>query len=329
MPNPSSSDVHVNSPLTNISIAFMQSADTFIASKVFPKVPVSKRSDIYFTYRDGDWNRDEARPRAPGSESAGAGYNIDKATYFCDVFALHRDLDEQILANVDNPINLEREATQFLTHKILIQREVKFASRYLAASVWSDEQTGVAAAPGANQFLQWNDALSDPIKDIREAMTRQQLLTGFRPNTLVLGQEVMDKLIDHPDLIDRVKYGTKNDLATVDASELRALFKIERVLVMGAVVNTDPEKVVPTKNNAFIGGKVALLAYVAPSPGLLTPSAGYDFSWSGLLGSQASGSRIKRFEMPSLSATRIEIEAAYDYKVISADMATIFLNAVA
>ena len=48
MPNPTRGDVHVNKPLTNISIAYMQMAENFIADKVFPNISVAKQSDRYF-----------------------------------------------------------------------------------------------------------------------------------------------------------------------------------------------------------------------------------------------------------------------------------------
>ena len=44
MPNPTQSDLHVNVPLTNVSVAYMQDKATFIADKVFPRVPVQKQS---------------------------------------------------------------------------------------------------------------------------------------------------------------------------------------------------------------------------------------------------------------------------------------------
>ncbi len=45
---PTQTDVHVNQPLTNISVAFMQSDAGFVARKVFPVVPVAKQSDRYY-----------------------------------------------------------------------------------------------------------------------------------------------------------------------------------------------------------------------------------------------------------------------------------------
>ena len=42
---PSRGDVHVNRPLTNISIAFLQTQEAFVADRVFPNIPVTKQSD--------------------------------------------------------------------------------------------------------------------------------------------------------------------------------------------------------------------------------------------------------------------------------------------
>lgn len=322
MPQPTSRDVHVNAPLTNISIAFLQNQDTFVASKVFPSIPVQKQSDRYYTYDRGDFNRDEMQKRAPGTESAGSGYSIDNTpTYFADVYAFHKDVPDQIRANADSVLQLDREATEFNAHKALIKKESIFAANYLVAGVWTNEIT----LSGATQ---WSDPTSTPIEDIRTQMTVQQQSTGFRPNTLVLTRPVFDALIDHPDIVDRVKYGTQSDVSTVDLSELRALWKIQRILIMDAIVNSADKG--QANAHDFIGGKVALLVYSAPNPGLMVPSAGYDFSWAGLLGSTGGlGTRTSKFRMESLKSDRVEIEMAFDLKLVAADLGTIFLDAVA
>ena len=71
MPNPGRNSTHIDRALTNISVAYMQSADTFIADKVFPMIPVQKQSDTYFEYDKESFFRDDARERAKGTESAG------------------------------------------------------------------------------------------------------------------------------------------------------------------------------------------------------------------------------------------------------------------
>ena len=50
MPQPTSQDVHVNSILTQMSVAYMQESYAFVASKVFPQINVNKQSDSYFVY---------------------------------------------------------------------------------------------------------------------------------------------------------------------------------------------------------------------------------------------------------------------------------------
>ena len=329
MPNPTARDIHVNGPLTNISIAFLQMADTFVAGKVFPTVGVSKQSDRYYIYERGDFNRDEMQRRAPGTESAGGGYNLDNTpTYFAHVYAFHKDIPSQLRANADSVLQLDREATEFLAHKAMIRKERIFAESYLTPGVWTFDKPGVAAAPTGNEFLQWSDAASTPIEDIRAAATEQQMETGFRPNTLVLTRTVLDVLIDHPDIVDRVRYGTQSDVSTVDVSELSKLWKIPRIYIMDAIVNTADEG--QTAVHEFIGGNTALLAYAAMSPGLMTPSAGYDFRWTGFLGSAGGmGTRMKKFRIDELDSDRVEVEMAFDMKLVAQDMGTLFADAVA
>ncbi len=132
---PSRSDVHVDGPLGNVSVAFMQSQDAFVADKVFPNIPVSHQSDVYYTYPKGEFNRDDMELRAPGTESAGANYRLGTDTYSAPVRALHKDIADQVRANADSPLSPDREATEFLTQKALINREVNFATNYFTAGV--------------------------------------------------------------------------------------------------------------------------------------------------------------------------------------------------
>lgn len=319
MPLPTQSDVHVNRPLTNISIATIQSATNFIASRVFPIVPVQKQSDAYFVYDNAYWNRDEMKVRAPSTESEGSGYSVDPSnTYYAPVYAFHKDIPDQVRANADVPLNPDREATEYVTLKALIKREKLFATGFMAGSIWTGyDYDGVASSPSTNQVLQWNDASSTPIEDVWAAKAYILSQTGFEPNRLVLGYNVYEKLINHPDLVDRIKYGqVPGRVAMVDTSELAQVFKVEEVLVMRAIENTGLEA--GTASHSFIaGGKSAMLCYATPSPSIMQPSAGYIFSWTGYTGAGPEGNRIKRLRMDHLNSDRVEIEMAFHMKVIS------------
>ena len=327
---PSRSDVHVNRPLTQISIAYMQMAAAFIASRVFPNISVSNQSDAYFVYPRGEFNRDDMKERPPGTESAGGTYKVGTETYYSRVFAYHKDVPDQIRANQDSPINLDREATEFVTLKGLIKRERTWVDKFFKGGVWSFDIDGAAARSAAfspsvsanNDLQHWNDAASTPIEDIRLVKRFMQESTGFRPNVLVLGRAVFDTLLDHGDIVGRLDRGQTTGTAVANKDSLAALFELERIEVMDAVYNTAKEGA--ADSHSFIGGKHALLAFVPGRPGLMTPAAGYTFGWNGYLGAGPEGNRISRFRMDSLKSDRVENELAYDQKLIASDLGAFF-----
>jgi hypothetical protein len=229
MPQPTQGDVHVNTPLTNISIAYMQDAMNFVADRIFPNVPVAKQSDRYYVYDRGFFNRDEMEVRAPGTESAGSGYEVDNTpTYYAPVYAFHHDIPDQVRSNADSQVGPGSRR-----HKPGNPQGASSSVRssgspsFFTSSVWTTDIDGVAGSPSAGETIQWNDASSDPIADVRLGVRTVLELTGFKPNTLVLGKAVFDALIDHPDVVDRIKYGqSQGNVAMADTAELAALLKI-------------------------------------------------------------------------------------------------------
>jgi len=317
MPQPTLNDVHVDAILTNISVAYMQNRDNFIADKVFPIVPVDKKSDKFFTYTKNDWFRDEAQRRAPATESAGGGYNLSTDTYSADVWAFHKDVPDQIVANADAPLNPLREAAEFVTHRLLLRRELQFVTDFMGTGVWGTDIVGTAGTATSGQTAtQWSNCTSsDPIEDIEAGKAQILKNTGMEANTLVLGYDVFRQLKNHPDLVDRIKYTSSQ---TITADMIAAMFDIPRVIVSKAIKATNLEGA--TGAYAFATGKTALLCHVAPQPGLMTPSAGYTFSWTGVSGGLGQVIGTSQFRMDSIRASRVEAEMAFDNKVISSDL---------
>jgi len=326
MPQPNINSVHIDAILTNISIAYMQNTDNYIADKVFPIIPVDKRSDKFFTYTKNDWFRDEAQRRAPATESAGGGYNLSTGSYSADVFAFHKDVPDQITANADSPLNPLREAAEFVTNRLLLRREIQFVSDFMQAGVWGNTVTGTAGTATPGTFAtQWsNYTSSDPIEDIEEGKADILSATGMEANTLVLGYDVFRQLKNHPDLVDRIKYTSSQ---TITTDMMAAMFDIPRVIVSKAVKATNLEGA--TEAYAFATGKTALLAHVAPQPGLMTPSAGYTFSWTGVSGGLGATIGTSQFRMDSIRADRVEAEMAFDNKIIGADLGYFWNSIVA
>lgn len=320
MPQPPLSQVHIDRALTNISVAYAQDTNEFIHRRVFPLVNVPNKSNNYFIFTKSFWLRTEAKKRAPSTESAGSGFNLETGSFDCDRYAVHQDLDDMIVANQDDPLDLRRSATLYVTYQILLQMELDWQSKFFAASTWTGSTTGADITPGTT----WDDAASTPIEDIKAQKISIQEKTGRTPNKLVLGPEVWNKLSDHPDLVDRIKHTQRGVLTKELAAQL---FEVEEVLVPIATRNTAGENATATMD--FVYGKNALLVYAAPAPGLMTPSGGYVFNWTGYLGAAAGGVQVSRFRVDTLKSDRIEGEAAYAMKVVAADVGAFFSSAVA
>ena len=315
MPQPTRAQVHVNAPLTNISVAFMQSRDEYIADKVFPVVPVAKQSDRYFKYAKGQWFRSDAQKRGVSQETAGTGYTIDNTpNYFCDVWGLHHDIDDQIRANADAPINLDRDATELVTQQMLIKKEKLWATNFFTTGLWTGSSTATDIVPGTK----WDATDSTPIGDMRTEINSIHTKTGFWPNTVVLAKDVWAAIQDNADFLDRIAI-TRDKIVT--PALLASVLEIERVLIAKAVENTAAEGASESMADMFADD--ALICYSESRPSIMKPTAGYTFSWTGLLGA-VEGVRIKRFRREELASDRVEGEMSFDQKLVAADLGAFF-----
>jgi hypothetical protein len=207
----------------------------------------------------------------------------------------------------------------------MLRKEIQWNTDFFAGGIWANDYDGVSGSPSSNEVKQWSDyAASDPIDDIEDAKAGILSTTGMEPNTLVLGYDVFRALKNHPDIVDRIKYTSAQ---TITADMLAAMFDIPRVIISKGVKATNNEGA--SQAYSFTSGKKALLAYVAPTPGLLTPSAGYSFSWTGVSGGIGSTIGVSSFRMESLKADRIEGEMAFDNKVIASDLGWFWDSVVA
>jgi len=322
MSQPTQRSVHVNRPLTNISIAFMNRREDFIADKVFPTIPVSKQSDLYYIYNKDAWFRSDAKKRGPGQESAGSGYEMTTGQYFADVWALHKDVADQERANTDEPLDADRDATEFVMEQILLRKEREWAAKYFTTGLW----TGSTTATDITVSPLWDATGSDPIKNIRLQARSMKRKTGRKPNVLIVSGSVDDALRDNAAVLNRISGGAlPGNPAMVTPQLLAMAFDVEKYVVAEAIHNTSKE------GQAFVGaeifGKHALLMYAEQSPGIRKPSAGYTFTWSGLLGG-AAGVQMSKFRMEHLKSDRVEAEAAFDQKLIAADLGVFFASVI-
>lgn len=331
MPMLTPSQVHLDAPLTNLTLAYLQDQSVFIADKVFPTVDVDKQSDKYYIYDRENFNRSGQRNLlAPRTRPERVGMSISNDNYFADVWGLATDFDEQTLANEDAALEIRSMGAQMLLHNMLIDREKDFVTNYFSTGVWTTEWDGnTNGAATGTDVVHWDDYTnSTPITDVRDMARTVQLASGgFKPNTMVVSKVVRDTLIDHPDILARLNGGaTVSNPALITDAKLAEIFEVQNFYVLEAIENTAAEGA--TESNSFIGGKHALLAYTPASAGLRSPAAGLNFTWNSLPGASFSGLTVESFTGDFLRvegiAEEIHVKLAYDMKVVGADLAGFF-----
>lgn len=335
MPMLTPSAVHIDQPLTNLTLAYVQEQSNFVADKIFPVVGVERQSDKYYFYDRANMNRTgNVKKLAPRTEVSRIGLAVSNDSYFTEVYGLGMDFDEQTIANEDTMLETRSVGAETLVNQLLIHREEAFADTFFKAGVWSSSRTGHTAASGT-QVIFWSDYdKSTPITDVTNARRIMQLKSGgYKPNTMVVGKEVRDILVNHPDILSRLNGGaTVTNTALVTNAKLAEIFEVENFYVMEAVKN-DTAEGAGAEVNTFIGGNNAMLCYTPSSVGLRTPASGLTFAWNNIRGVNNLGVSVESFSDDALKrqqvAEEIQVKMAYDMKVTGADLGFFFGDIVA
>jgi hypothetical protein len=267
----------------------------------------------------------DVKKLAPRTEVNRIGQSISNDSYFADVYGLGMDFDEQTLSNEDAMLDIRSAGATTLVNRLMVHREEQFAASFFAAGIW-----GTDATP-SNLWSDYTN--STPITDVTTARRTMQLKSGgFKPNTMVIGKEVRDILINHPDILARLNGGaTVTNTALITDAKLAEIFEVENFYVMEAVKNTGAEGL--AESNAFIGGKNALLVHTPRTAGLMTPAAGLTFAWNNVPGVSNLGVTVESFSDDALKrqqvAEHIQVKMSYDMKVVGADLGYFFEDVIA
>ena len=326
MPLLTPSSVHIDQPLSNLTLAYVQEQTNFVADKVFPVVGVQRQSDKFYVYDRAGMNRaGNVKKLAPRTEVNRIGMAISNDSYYADVYGIGMDFDEQTIANEDAMLEIRSAGAQTLVNQVLIEREEQFATSFFSAGIWGIDNTPTNL---------WSDyTLSTPLTDVTAARRAMQLRSGgFKPNTMVIGKEVRDILVNHPDVLARLNGGaTVTNTALITDAKLAEIFEVENFYVMEAVKNGAVEGL--AEANAFIGGKNALLVHTPSTAGLMTPAAGMTFAWNNIPSVNNLGITVESFSDDALKrqqvAEHIQVKMAYDMKVVGADLGYFFEDVVA
>jgi hypothetical protein len=264
MPRPTRRDVHVNRPLSNISVAY--SNKFYIADQVFPVVPVNNQSDSYFVWDKNAWFRLRAGTRAPGEAAPEVDYGISTASYICLNYSLAKGVADETRNNADAPLRPDVNATNFVTDGLMLGMEDRVATIIGASGSW---------ASASNPGTKWDAVTSDAWGDISNLIYAVEGQIGRPANVMVVGRNAWKSLRNHPDLVDRVKY--QREGGKLIAADLQGWFDVDKVLIGRARKDTSEEGATAAMTD--IWGDFLWVGYVTPAPAIDEPTAGYCFRW--------------------------------------------------
>jgi len=306
--NPSGGgNVHIDRALTQISVGF-PNTQPMAGPALFPSVSVLKQTDKYYIFGREGW-LPESDYRAPGTQAnevTGAAVSTD--TYYASEHSLQIAVTDEERANADPPIAPDRDGTNIITSKILLGRERVMQT--LATTAANYNASNTVTLSGTSQ---WNDyANSDPISDLRTTKIAINAKIFIDPNVAVIPYQVMVKLEDHPDFLERIKYSER---AIFSPELLASILGFERVVVPGVGVNT--ANLGQTPSLSYLWGKDVVVAYAPSAGGLKIPSYGYEYTWAGAGGGNPQ--YVDRWREDKRKSDVIRICRYYDVKLAALD----------
>lgn len=310
---PLRTQVYADELMSNVSIAYTN--ESYVSDTLFPEVQVKHRTGLYFKYDKSKLRIDEDL-RAPGTRANRVQYGLSQESYgpLLD-HALEQAIPDEDREESVMPLDLDTDATENLTERILLSKENNAKTILTTAGTgYTNSSEGYVTLSGTTQ---WSDyANSDPVGDIRTGIDTVKKNILKKPNTLVLGYEVYSMLINHPAILERIKY---SQLGVVTVELLAKVFDIEKVVIAEAEYNTAAEGA--TDSLSYLFGKNAWLMYITKKPGVRTISYGYTLR---------KGTRgVKRWREDDVEQDVIKVSDVYEHKVMAIEGCYRFVTPIA
>lgn len=275
MPTPDVRSEIIRGPLADVSTRFKNMS--YIGDLISPIKDNVSHKAIYYKYRRGDWFRDEAALRSPGTKAKRGDFNLDSVNITTKQYAFAKavtreDIESEGMQGAP-PVNMQQDAIEYCADKVDLKKEKRIAN-IVQTTTWAD---GVGSG-GEDVEGKWASseaaATNTFFADIRKATIKIQSETGMTPNHLMLDFRTMEDLKENPLVADKIKY-TQRNIVTADL--IGSLLGV-RVLVGAAIENTDKEKLTDTMTSKYVWEYnatkgSAFLFYRPAAMGLKVPTA--------------------------------------------------------
>lgn len=301
-------NAYVNPLLTNVSVAY--SNDSFIADQFFPVVEVEKETGVYFVVNKENLRSPADTKRGQFDRANRVNNNLTEAPYGPLIeHSLETPISERMMSQYDDPFNPKSNATELVTEKLMIEKEKDLVT-----------VIGASGAPtSALTANQWTTAATDIIDQIRTARNSVHQKTLKDANTIIMAKDAYDAVFTNTGFQERIKYTARPTESEI-RNAMADFFDVDKVLVGKAAENTAKEG--QTDALDYIWKDQVIVAYVAPSASLETPTAGYHLTLKG-------ARYVDEWYEQEIKSTIVRANDQYEAKVIDANAMYVYTDVVA
>lgn len=273
MPQMTPAQARVIDPILTTAAQGFKNPD-FIGANLFPEVPVDARGGKIVTFGREDFEL-YSTVRAPGGATKRVQFGYTGGNFALEDHSLEGVVpieNSQEAAAVPG-IDLGNAAVRRTQNIIALRKEKAQAD--LATTAGNYAASNKVTLAGTDQWSDYSNLVaSNPSADIETAKEAIRAKVGKRPNTVVMGPLVWASLKYHPNMLDRIKYTSRD---SISLEMVAALWDVKRVIVGDAVYMTNAGV------QTDIWGKFVVLAYTEigslADSGL--PSYGYTYQLRG------------------------------------------------
>ncbi len=297
---PLKNQLHVDQLLSNVSIKY--SNRNFIASEMFPEVPVKHDSDLYRIF-DRDFRLPETIRSNKGMAKE-ATFDVTTGQYILEQHSLKDYVSDRDAENYDIS-DLRADTTEYLTDKILLRMESSVAQLFVNQTSSGNTNASWSQFHSLSTAQQWSldTVTSNPIPQMDTAATVILEGSGQVANYAMLPHRCLIAAKNHHSVIDRIKYTS----ADITPAMIAGLFDVPQLLVGKAVVDTAAKGL--TASISPVWGDNVFVGYKPDKASPLVPSAGYIF--------RNNIPMTKRWRVEERQSDAIEVNVHYQAKVVA------------
>lgn len=281
----------------------------YFADFLSPIIEVGKTADRYQTMPKSDVTTGDDDLIGPDGRASEGDHTSSTDTYFCEQRAKKGIITATERQNADDPLDPEEIKAQYLMNVILLNREVRVATQFLATGSYASGNYSTASVAWSNE------ASGTPLTNLQTA--RAAIAPGSYPGSkivVICALEVFQALSKHPQMT-----GGGALTPVLSKQEVAARIGVDEIYVSDALKNTARKGQTATHSRIWTATKLAMIRVPTSPPKGVTGLFGATFRYKpdGMM-----PVNVRTWEIPDRGfggSTGMQVELADDEKIIQND----------